>query len=179
MSADSIEASPRTAELPMAFTTAEFIRGAMAAWIGFVVLATGVYALLLQAMVVVAAAFYIPWSVGATIVGAPAAWLLGWSLRRVRPMAVHLAAFAVFGAAVGFAATAVFALVRGDGDGGALYYLVNIVLSAVGVPLGWYWTARKALRPRTVRPDLDAVAEDAAAARGSTAAPGPAADDRR
>ncbi|MCR2814606.1 hypothetical protein [Microbacterium jiangjiandongii] len=177
MSTDHVNEWPRTDLLPMAFTTAEFVRGAMAAWIGFIAFATCGYALVLQAFVVVAAVFYLPWSVGALIVGAPAAYLLGWSLRRIRPMIVHVLAFGALGAGIGLVATALFLLVRGDGDGGALYYLVNVALSAVCVPLGWYWTARRALRPRVGAIDHDAVAEDAAVARGAAGAPGAAAGD--
>ena len=157
---------PRTAELPMAFTVAEFVRGAVAAWVAFLVLATAAYAAVIQGYVVVATAFYVPWSLGAALVGSPAAYLLGRSLRRVRRIAVHIAAFAALGAAVGLAATIVFVAVYGHGNGGTLYYVVNLALSVIAVPLGWYWTARRALRHPRPRVDPDAMAEDAAAAGG-------------
>ncbi|MCR2827848.1 hypothetical protein [Microbacterium sp. zg.Y909] len=157
----------------MAFTIAEFVRGAVAAWIAYLVLATVAYLALLQGYVVVAAVFYVPVSAAALVLGSFPAYLLGWSLRRSRRIAVHLVAFVVYGAAVGSVATALFLLMRGDLGGGALYYLVNALLSAVSVPLGWYWTARQALRPRAARIDHDAFAEDAAVARGA------AADDAR
>ena len=162
----------------MAFTLAEFVRGAVAAWVAYLALATVVYLAVLQGYVVVAAMFYVPVSAVALVLGSFPAYLLGWSLRRVRPLVVHLVAFGLLGMAVGFAATALFLLLQGDIGGGALYYLVNVPVSAASVALGWRWTARRALRPPVAREDPDAVAEDAAVA-WARAVPGAPTDDAR
>jgi len=159
MNAIAVEESPRTAQLPMAFTFAEFVRGAVAAWLAYLLLATVVYLGVLQGYVVVAAMFFVPISAVALVVGSFPAYLLGWSLRRVRPLLPHLVAFGLFGAAVGYAATALFLAVHGDGVGGALYYVVNVPVSAVAVAFGWHRAARRALRPERPRAEPEAAAE--------------------
>ncbi|UOE45262.1 hypothetical protein [Agromyces larvae] len=115
--------NPRTEAEPMAFTFAEFVRGAFATWGWFLLFA-------LPALVVtsaVPAVFAVgpgtggwgPWwgwallylvygipivlvvSLVALAVGSPGAWLLGWCLRRSDRIRVHVIAFAGYGVAFG------------------------------------------------------------------------------
>src|SRR5690554_2853650 len=107
----------RSEQRPMAFTAWEFLRGAIAAWVLFLVIApllnvaatsllsfiangSGelaggvspnfvVYAALLALLTV-----FLPWSLGAlVVVGIPSAYLLGRRLRTVSAMSSHLLAF--------------------------------------------------------------------------------------
>jgi len=111
--------SPRTVELPMAFTAWEFIRGALIAWVVFnlsaplVILAWGLLQTAIRGggvqawasmpiVVVYTPMFAAPWSLGALLlIGAPMAFLLGTALRRISYRAIHLAAFGGLGLAVG------------------------------------------------------------------------------
>ncbi len=173
--------SPRSEERPMAFTAGEFIRGALAAWGLFVLISpfalagygtvgslilTGrsdaewiVPTLLISPMILV------PYSLGALVIGAPLALLLGLSLRRIRRRAVHIACFAGLGALVGAAATIVFTWMstippsgvtvihhvppptlgeRILGNGPMI--LLFAAVTALTVALGWLITATRALR---------------------------------
>lgn len=90
--------SPRTAELPMAFTRWEFTRGALIAWLGFNLLAPLVIAgsaiaagLLIPhnsgigysgATLVIAPIILVPWSLGAALILGAVGWRLTsiWAL---------------------------------------------------------------------------------------------------
>lgn len=170
--------SPRTTELPMAFTRWEFWRGAYAAYAAYLVwlllspLLWGVSAggigfvvvMAMYSLVIGGAVAFV-----AMLAASPLAWLLGRSLRRVRPISAHLAAFAALGALVGWVALEAWAWGSSGGhaplDQALLPYGVP---AAVAVPLGWWFTARRALRAdrgltpaRPPRHDADAEFEDA------------------
>lgn len=183
MTEDQPLPSPRTTAEPMAFTRDELLGGALRTWalfvvlfvgcllvalvgaswgsgasaIGFVVIVVG-YAALICAVI---AAF-------ATVVLIPAIWLLGRALRRERHLAVHLSVYTILGAAVAAAAAASAHLI-GRGHPGLTMAVAAAAL--VAVPLGWWLTARTALRrdrgvlprhPRRERVDVDMLAEDSA-----------------
>lgn len=116
--------SPRTPDLPKAFTFAEFVRGALTAFLVFqpmgmiIAFVSGAIvpwglpsgstsniwaqaALFGLIALVFGAVYGLPFSVAALFVGAPFAYLLGWALRRVRLDAVHLIAFTLFGLVLG------------------------------------------------------------------------------
>lgn len=156
MSAVVHASSPRTLARPMAFTGQEFVRGAFAAWGSFLILSTCLYALIFGLYVVMALFFIVPWSAGGFLVGMPFAYGLGMSLRNVRSRWVHVSAFAVLGAIIGATTTAVASAFMGDVVSMQMW-VYNVPLSAVAVPLGWWWSVRRA------------VASDAAS---SHAAPG-------
>lgn len=162
----------RTPELPMAYNFTEFARGAGLAWLGFQVLfslgyaSTGVamaFASLVQpdrlssfesavgyvpVMLLFSFGYAMPWSIGALVlVGGPAAWLLGRSLRRVRAMRRHLVAFALLGLAVGLATSAIAtATMQFPGSQGPIFVLIATPAAAVAVAFGWWRTASWALR---------------------------------
>ncbi|GAA1808399.1 hypothetical protein [Agromyces neolithicus] len=156
----------RTPELPMAFTWGEFARGAGFAWLVFQlvfplsypVMSLGsfllyppssgstdvlVFALLGSVMMFV---FALPWSIGALVmVGGPTAWLLGLALRRVRPIWVHLIAFAVLGAVVGGATAWTAGAVMTGSASSFGYTLPGALVTGASVAYGWRRTARRAL----------------------------------
>lgn len=162
------EPSPRTANEPMAFTRTEFWRGATSAWLWSLVLLLAPWAVFLNYYAVIAVVYVVPWSAGATLAFAAPAYALGCALRRMPRMLVHLTAFAVLGAVVGAATTGVLFLVDPSlGQSmGPMVMTVNVVGSALAVTVGWWRTARRALRadarPAPAAPaDPDAAAEDA------------------
>ncbi|MFB9307770.1 hypothetical protein BJY17_002759 [Agromyces hippuratus] len=162
----------RTPELPMAFSFTEFARGAGLAWLGFQALfslgyaSTGVamaFASLAQpdrfssfesavgyvpAMLLFSFGYAMPWSIGALmLVGGPAAWLLGRSLRRVRAMRWHLVGFAVLGLVVGLATSVIAtATMQFPGSQGSIFVLIATPATTVAVAFGWWRTASWALR---------------------------------
>lgn len=90
--------------------------------------------------------YAVPWSIGALVlVGGPAAWLLGRSLRRVRAMRWHLVAFAVLGLVMGLAAS-VIATASMQLPQGSFFVLIATPATAVAVAFGWWRTASWALR---------------------------------
>ncbi|WP_374975581.1 hypothetical protein ACEYYH_17505 [Microbacterium trichothecenolyticum] len=135
----------------MRFTRWEFARGAIAGWVWFL----GLHQLLL----LVPLAGYgvwslyatIPWSLGALLLGSPAAFALGWAMRRQPKVPWHLLAFASFGLAVGVVATVVALWVPAwgipaDGYGNMTLPAAIVAISASpAVALGWWFTARRAL----------------------------------
>lgn len=144
--------SPRTDDRPMAFTTGEFWRGAVYAWFWFLIISTAAHTPVLFTMTPVVLWFTIPWSAGALLVGALPAYALGRGLQTNGSFKIHATAFTVFGAVIGMATTAVALFAPWSslaGPNAAVYWIpVAIVCaaSAIAVPLGWYQTARLALR---------------------------------
>lgn len=138
--------SPRTEAEPMAFTSWEFIRGAVTAWWLFLPILAVLHLFLgLGSLIVVVNA--LPWSLGALIVFSPAAWLLGRMLRRTARVGIHLLAFAAIGAAIGAATTGVAVAVNEyDGIDTAPLSALHITAATIAVALGWRSTARRALR---------------------------------
>jgi hypothetical protein len=167
----------RTSELPMAFTFAEFARGAVRAWVAFQLVFPLSYPaiILVEALTAPAAdpgqavsdtwaqalawgllgivmtfVFALPWSLGALVlVGAPAAWLLGIALQRVRSFPVHLALFAILGLVVG-AVTAWLASSTMSTGAGIPYVAIGALVTAASVAYGWWRTASRALRDDAV-----------------------------
>lgn len=141
------DASPRTASEPMAFTTSEFVRGALSAWWMFLVVLTAVH-IWLGPIAFIVAWYAAPWSIGALVAGAPLAWALGRMLRRDPDVRVHFAAFLALGLVVGGTTTwlAIAAGVGGGATGLAFYAALHVVAAAIAVPLGWWRVARTALR---------------------------------
>jgi len=178
----------RTAEHPMAFTRDELLAGALTTWVLFLAL--------LPAGLLVAAIAAIPGSsgfdlaaVGSLAVGLLvvvvvagivallllpfallAVWPLAALLRRVRPIAIHLLCYTLIGAGLGYAYLAIL----GGPDAswflspaGAVTFGMPAVAVTLAVPLGWWLTARRALRrdagllPRSRRRiDHDAATDD-------------------
>lgn len=178
----------RTAARPMAFTSDELLRGGITVWIIFMTLLCGAEAvhmgILLTAPgagsdvpVVVAAPFavlaimMIAGFVSAIV--APVGLLLvvpvARAMSRVRARSLHVAVYTAIGGGIGWLYVAAF-------GGGQLplpltawnyFIMIPAISAAVAVPLGWWWTSRRALRidaglirPRRRRPDPDAAHED-------------------
>ncbi|MFY9712549.1 MAG: hypothetical protein WAK00_03660 [Microbacterium sp.] len=159
--------TPRSPEEPMAFTPGEARRGAIAASVIFTLLltlyviggtvvsefttgATVIVTLLLSSVALVVAGLF---SLIIAFVLLPLAMLIGRALRRIRPIGIHLATYAVLGASLG---TIIGGLIYGGMFSAAN---VEVALSAVlvtalffgvitglAVPLGWWFSARRALR---------------------------------
>jgi signal transduction histidine kinase len=170
------ETSPRTQTEPMAFTRTEFWRGATSAWLWFIPLSLAPWTIFFGPYAVIAAMYVVPWSIGAALVFATPAYLLGRALRRIPRMPVHLLAFASLGAAVGVATTVVlFAVDPSLGQAmGAAILTVNTAASTAAVTIGWWRSARRALRSDVVPvetrgADTDAAAEDALLGDGGSA----------
>lgn len=141
------DASPRTDTEPMAFTGWEFFRGAVTAW--WVFLPTlAVLHIWLGAWALIVVLNALTWSFGALVAGAPLAWMLGRMLRRVPRVGIHLLAFAVLGAIVGVATTWVaIATMSGPRTTGvAVLAALHVIAATVAVGIGWWSTARRALR---------------------------------
>ena len=176
------EPSPRTASEPMAFTVDEFLVGTVAAWLWLNALFAVVLAV--WASVTISSSWG-PWWAGPGIVllyGVPvsivvsgvvtlvvcgAGWGLGRLLRRRTSPLLHVASYALLGAAIG-ALVVGSALLLLDPPAGVASWLGAIILgcSAGALPLGWGWTVRRsrrteAGRARAPRPDPDAAFEDA------------------
>ncbi|MDN3310401.1 hypothetical protein QWJ90_05630 [Microbacterium oryzae] len=129
--------SPRTPERPAAFTRGELLFGALCAVLWFLGSSTVFYALSMQAAAVFALMYSVSFSLGAAVVGTPVAALIGFGLRGVRPRWIHLAVFALYGLAVGFAAVRLLdALNHGFGLTFSTLGLVTIALAGGSVALG-------------------------------------------
>lgn len=158
--------SPRTDAAPMAFTAGEFVRGALYAWGLFLGLSTLAFVPLFLSMFWLPLYVTLPWSLGALLIGAPIAYVLGRMLLRVHSLVVHVVAFTTFGAAVGVATTALAMAAEWTGlsqpsfTGYAVPMIVVCAAATAAVPLGWWLTASRALRrdesgppARTFRPE--------------------------
>ncbi len=144
--------SPRTDAAPMAFTAGEFIRGALYAWLWFLLLSTLTFVPIAGPMSWIALVYTGPWSVGALILGSPLAYGLGRLLERSPSVLLHAALFTLFGALVGivttaFAVSAPWSGLHGSLNPGYTIFIVAVCVSAaIAVPLGWWQTATRALR---------------------------------
>lgn len=160
-----VEAPVRTTELPMDFTWEEFRGGAVRAWWTF----QWAYPLSYPAIVLImgiasgsfdTVAYQLMWSlygvviaflwtlvcslVTVVFIGAPLAWLLGKTLRRVRAKAAHLALFALLGVVIG-AGVSTFAVPMGDET--KWYFVASaVIVAGIAVPYGWWRAASRALR---------------------------------
>jgi hypothetical protein len=153
----------------MRFTRAEFFRGAIAAWVWFLVLHQLALLLPLAFMGWIGLWATVPWSLGALVVGAPIAYGLGMLMRRQSQIIRHVAAFSAFGLGIGAVTTFLAVWSQPQWLGASGYISPSTVLVALSaapaVALGWWHTARRALaadrgrEPRR-RTDVDAEAED-------------------
>jgi hypothetical protein len=160
-------ASPRTSEQPMAFQFGEFARGALIAWGWFLLLslpalviaavisawetASGAYdgwlntiGLTIFFWVIYGGFFVLAWSIGALLLGAPLAYLLGFLLRGVAGIRIHLAAFTLFGIGLGIAVACTTPLPT------EILPWPNtttpfVLAAGIAIPVGWHRTARRAL----------------------------------
>lgn len=169
----------RTPDRPMAFTRGEFRLGAFAAWVAFMILL--VVALIVTAvqqsglpwgppssMIALYLMFGVPIggavSAVVTLASAPVARVLARRLAGTRRISVHVAAYAAFGALLGFAVLGVVALPTGVD----FVYIFSTpfawlvaTLCAFAVVGGWAWTMWWHLHRPSPRPHPDALAEDA------------------
>lgn len=188
MTPQSVRRSPRTPAEPMAFTGAELVRGAVSAWVIFMtmlLLSTTITAaayssfpgwgspgtLLPSVLIVDAAALIIGGVVSAlvTVLGTLLAHRLGSLLRHEASLRVHVAIFTALGVGVGKTYVLVLLLMQIPQSVGVLGAPLAFpaVLVALAVPLGWWYTAWRALledsRARSqaarVQSIQDAVAE--------------------
>jgi hypothetical protein len=175
----------------MAFGPDELLRGGFATWVIFMILMLGGYgsSIVVSAIasgtgvgmvvtgllgVLFIGGFFVGFISSIVMVfGVLLARPVGLLLRRVRSIPVHLAAYTALGILVGLG----YAAVVGQGRLPSVTHAWDLLMlypgiaATIAVPLGWWWTARRALRedaglvrrrPRR-RVDADAEAEDAAA----------------
>lgn len=132
----------------MKFTRSEFVRGAIAAWVWFLILHQ-VALIPLRGYGVFALYATLPWSVGALLLGSPVAYALAFGLRRQPRVIRHLLAFTTLGLAVGTVATlvALWLPAWGIPSEGLDPWLGVLVAVSAGpaVALGWWHTARRSL----------------------------------
>ena len=182
------DSSIRTPDRPMDFTGDEFMNGALWTWGLFnAVIPMGVlasmlwslstssgwswtsagpqtigYAIIVCGIVVVVSLVLVPLGLALT-------WPFARLLRRVRPVPVHLLAYTLIGAGIG---VLYLAAVGGLSTFGTVNtYTILVATPAVAItiatPLGWWLSARRALRKDrgllSAGVDEDAAVEDAAA----------------
>lgn len=159
--------SPRTADEPMAFNLLDLIKGALWAWLVFlVVLGLGltVFAIVTEVRAPSGAFFATAYAIVlmlgysalyaggiglvVTVVLTPVAWMLGRVLRRQRSIRLHLLAYTALGGAIA-ALAAGYLTVIGWNVAIALQHPVVVtcfVAAVVSVPIGWWLSARVALK---------------------------------
>lgn len=141
--------SPRTTELPRAFTFGEFVRGAAFACLWFQPLAligsTVAFGIdgndALSGLIITI--FGIPITMIATIAGSPFAFVLGYRLRRRRRDLTHILAFALYGGIWGYAVQLV---VLGESTTLSAVAVAYTLATSAAVVAGWWTTSRIALR---------------------------------
>ncbi|MGW8483822.1 hypothetical protein ACWGJP_11855 [Microbacterium sp. NPDC055903] len=150
--------SPRTAAEPMAFTRDELLSGAVRAWGLFVGLFT--LGLLLRLLtiggsdlasgmwfVAIVSGYALMIAAGvsafATAAMVPLVWVLGRALRSVHRLVVHLVVYMALGVLM---AVAAYALAQVITDGMLDLATSTALAAAIAIPLGWWLTARAALR---------------------------------
>lgn len=182
----------RTANEPMAFTPAELWRGARNTWCVFMALMVSglILMMVISTALVGNGALSLPILIAFTvgyasvigggvslivmIAGAPVAGLIGKSLRREPRVRVHLLVYSLLGLSIGALTVIVSALLLDTGRIQDLLrnplILIVACSATLAIPLGWWASARRALREdrgitvrrrRAPRPDPDAIAEDA------------------
>ena len=80
----------------------------------------------------------------ATVLGTPFVWAIGFALRRVRAISVHLAVYALLGGAVGLIALGFFGGWQGDLLFAQPFGVYLVIASAIAVPAGWWRAMRRA-----------------------------------
>ncbi|GAA4172496.1 hypothetical protein [Gryllotalpicola koreensis] len=141
--------SPRTDELPRAFTFGEFARGAACAWLWFQPIGVFLGGIGFgigegeTGFGIIATVFGVPVSFAATVAGSPLAFLLGLRLRRRRRDLTHVTAFALYGGAWGYL---VQWLIFGHPTEPAAVAIAYTLATSAAVVLGWWTTSRLALR---------------------------------
>lgn len=177
MTTDPEPRTQRSATQPMAFTSDELLRGGCATWVIFMILLIGASAISAIGSAIdasqtnlspgndlassVSLALVLPLIVGifggiiAAIVmvfGVLLARPIGYAMRRVRSIPLHLLVYSGLGLLV----AALYLTVISGGhplavltygiSSGTIFVLFPGIAAAVAVPLGWWWTARRALR---------------------------------
>lgn len=142
----------------MAFTFREFAIGAFAAWCTFIaILLVSICAIMVVSgdpvgLLLLAGHAGVTGgaiSLAVMLTASPLAWLLGTMLRRIRYTAVHIAAFAALGMAVGFGLFLLYATVSGLRIPDALRTpgaWVPACASSISVISGWLCAVRYARR---------------------------------
>lgn len=174
----------------MAFTRDELLRGGVTVWLLFLFLLLSSEAVHLPILALTSGSAAGPASIFgglflliligligggvsavAMCLALPLIRLLAHLLRRVTRISLHVAVYSLVGIAIGWAS---LALLRGGHAFAALtawdYFVVlPAVAAAIAVPVGWWWTAHRALRrdaglipPRLPKTDPDARHEDQA-----------------
>lgn len=175
--------SPRTEAEPLAFTRAEFLRGAGRAWLRTTLLLIAAWTLATGGLGLIGIIYIVPASIVALVIGAPGAYAIGRRLRISSRVRVHVAAFAAYGALLAVLVTIGFILTAFTPDLAALsaswwWLLVNAPVTAFGLANAWLATAKRAVPALSVAPpiapaDSDAAAEDALADRYRVIDPDP------
>ncbi|MEV4735029.1 MULTISPECIES: hypothetical protein [unclassified Microbacterium] len=179
------DASMRTPERPMAFSTDELLNGGLLTWLLFCGLVpVGILASMLWALPSATQPLWSDWLISGlailvisvivaivSLVLVPFGILLvrpiALALRRVRAMPVHVTAYTVLGAAIGALYLTVIGTIPSLTEVNTYTILITTpaVAITIATPLGWWLSARRALRKDAglvrTRADEDAVVEDA------------------
>jgi CDP-diglyceride synthetase len=156
----------------MRFSRAEFVRGAITAWLWFLAIHQLALLVPMGGYGFLALTLTLPWSFGALLVGSLPAYLIGRALRTEHRRWVHEVTFGVFGFVVGVLTTALAVWLTGGGLGDfAGWWWIAAVVAASACPavvLGWRFGARDARRSESGREprgrlDPDAEYEDSLA----------------
>jgi hypothetical protein len=154
---------PRTDELPMAFTTWEFVRGALIAYGLFLAFTAVAWIWIFVIGSIIAVAYVAPFGFASLIlVGIPLAYLTGLLLRREIRTGVHLFWHGLVGLVAGGAGIVFGLCILGPDSAwavsaphlpdfsllasGWIIALVEALLTVAAAMAGWRITSRKALR---------------------------------
>lgn len=149
-----LHVSPRTVSEPMAFTGVEFMRGALYAWLWFLVFSTVAHLPVAGFFVFFVLFTTVPWSMAALFIGSGFAYGLGRCLTRRRSLLLHASLFTVFGACVGLVTTrlAIFSPTSGLNESTSYSIVAVCIAATIAVPLGWWQTASRALQRDRAQP---------------------------